>query len=197
MKNPIYKIKIDNLVIRCAEHNDAKAQKEAIDASLEHLHEFMLWSHYEPESIEKKQERIKRWRKDYLENKDYSVVVFDGEKLVACAGLHTRLEGNALEIGYWVRADEVKKGIASKISVALTILALEYIKVDEVAIHHNIKNTVSAKVPQKLNFQRQENYFDKDDGVENGRWIMNQSGYIKSKKHLNSFYKEIAFFEKA
>lgn len=196
MNNPIYKIKIDDLVIRCAEHNDAKAQKEAIDSSIEHLYEFMVWSHHEPESIEKKQERLKRWRSDYLENRDYAVVVFRENKFICGAGLHSRLGRNALEIGYWVRADEINKGIATKVSLALTKLALEYIKVDEVEICHDIKNIASAKVPLKLKYQRQENYIDKNDGVENGRWMMNLSIFNEHKKHYESFYENIEFFEK-
>ena len=140
MINKVYKIEIDDLTIRCYEKDDVLKLKEAIDVSMDHLHRFMLWSHHEPESIESKTERTLGWRKDFLKNIDYVYGVFRGEKLVASTGLHTNFDDKALEIGYWVRADETRKGIATKLSCALTIAAMEIIKVDRVEIRYEIEN---------------------------------------------------------
>lgn len=193
MNNPIYKIEIDELTIRCAEVSDATAQKEAIDVSLDHLHEYMPWSHHEPEALHKKEERLELWRKDYLENRDYTVVVFKAKKLVACAGLHTRLAAGTLEIGYWVRADEINKGVATKVSLALTTMALRYIKVNYVEIRHHYKNIASSKVPQKLKFKRLENYIE--DNIENGRRIIDQVLFKENEAYYKSLFKEMKFYD--
>lgn len=193
MKNSVYKIEIDDITIRCAEVGDAKAQKEAVDSSLEHLHEFMIWSHHEPESIEKKEERLKSWRKEYLKNEDFPVVVYRRDKFIAGAGLHTRLGDDVLEIGYWVRADELRKSVATKLSAALTLVAMDYIKVSQVEIRHNINNIYSSKVPLKLGYQRKENYMA--DDVENGRWIMNQELFSRTRENFKQFYSEIRFYD--
>ena len=120
---------------------------------MEHLYEFMPWSHNEPETVEKKQSRLDVWLEEYLNNKDYPVLVYKDKKQIAGAGLHNRLNRNALEIDYWVRADEINKGIATKLSLALTIVALQFIKVDAVEIRHDIKNVVSSKIPLKLKYK--------------------------------------------
>jgi RimJ/RimL family protein N-acetyltransferase len=195
MKNPVFKIQIDDITIRCAEVSDVKAQKEAIECSLEHLHEFMPWSHHEPEPIIKKEERLTRWKNDYLENKDYAFVIFRNKKLIACAGLHTRLGDNALEIGYWVRADEINKNVATKVSLALSYVALNFIKVERVEIRHDIKNLASSKIPLKLKYKRLENYIDSIDHSENGRWIINKSLLEENKFYLESLFEDISFYD--
>lgn len=195
MINPIYQIQIDDLTIRCAEIADAQAQKEAVESSIAHLKTFMTWIAFEPQTLEQRAERLKQWRADYLKDKDYAVVVFNGKKLVACAGLHNRLGNYALEIGYWVRADEVKKGIATKVSLALTMLAFDYIKVNRVEIHYNIANSISAKVAQKLNFQAFENIV-LDDNTIHGRTFISKEMFEKQLPQYQKMYKKIQFFTK-
>lgn len=194
MINQVYRIEIDDLTIRCYEKDDVLKLKEAIDVSMDHLYRFMLWSHHEPESIESKTERTLGWRKDFLKNIDYVYGVFRGEKLVASTGLHTNFDDKALEIGYWVRADETRKGIATKLSCALTIAAMEIIKVDRVEIRYEIENSHSAKVPQKLKFQRKENYIDETTG-ENGRYIIEKDLFAKNREFYKTIYNKLSLFD--
>jgi len=193
MINPVYRIEIDDLTIRCYEFEDAPKIKEAIDCSIEHLHKYMIWSHSEPETIEQKKARIKRWRTAFMENIDYTYGIFRGEKQLGSTGLHTSLGMNSLEIGYWVRADEIRKGIATKASLALAIVALEYVKISNVEIRHHINNTTSSKIPQKLNFKKLDNYFE--DNIENGRWLMTKAFLDKNRERLKKFYTSLKFYD--
>ena len=195
MKNPVYKIQIDDITIRCPEVSDAQAQKEAIDSSLEHLHEYMPWSYEHPQPINKLEALLKVWKEDYLNDKTYNVLVLRGKKVIASSGFHIPIDEHTLEIGYYVRADELRKNIATKVSLALTYVALNFIKVKSVEIRHNIKNIASAKIPLKLKYKRVENYFNKDDGGENGRWIMDKKLLLENKVYLRSLYETIAFYD--
>ncbi len=194
LKNSIYKIQIDDITIRCYEKKDALQLKEAIDNSLEHLHEFMIWSHTEPETIQDKENRIAKWRELFLANEDFTYGVFRGEKLIASTGLHTRVKGNALEIGYWVRADEIKKGIATKVSLALSIIALKLIDIDRIEIHHSKNNIISAKIPEKLRFQRKDNY-TLGKKIDNCRWIINKRILNENMTYYKNFYDKLNCFD--
>lgn len=194
LNNPIYKIQIDDITIRCYEKEDAVQLKEAIDCSLEHLHEFMTWSHTEPETIQDKENRILKWRKLFLANEDFTYGVFRGAKLIASTGLHTRVSGNALEIGYWVRADEIKKGIATKVSLALSMLALKLIDIERIEIHHSKKNIISSKIPEKLRYQRKDNYTS-GKKIDNCRWIIDKGILTKNMSYYKSFYDKLSCFD--
>jgi len=67
-------------------------------------------------------------------------------------GLHTRPGPDAREIGYWVRADRIGRGIATETAGALTRVAFEADKLDRVEIHCDADNVRSASVPRKLGF---------------------------------------------
>lgn len=195
MINPVYKIQIDDLTIRCYEREDVFSLKESIDVSLDHLHKYMDWSHnHKNETIVEKENRLVQWKKDFLANKDFTYAVYRGEKHVASTGLHNHFEDNALEIGYWVRADEINKGIATKISLALCIAAFEKLGVDRIEIHHKLDNIASSKVPQKLFFKQGENYIHPKNG-EGNTWILDKELYKKNKQHYATFYQSIAFFD--
>lgn len=192
MKNEIYKIEIDDLTIRCFEEADAPLIKDAIDTSLEHLRTFMSWAHKEPLPLKTKVEKVLKFRNNFIENKDFVFAVLRGDKFLGAAGIHTRLEGNALELGYWIRADEIKKGITTKAVVALTKVAFEHIKVDHLEVHLFKNNIPSFKIPEKLHYKRMLDYTDetKDDSS----WFkMDKELYLSEKKHLETFYDEICF----
>ena len=196
MINPVYKILVDDIAIRSYEagKEDAFRLKEAVDSSLKHLHKYMQWSHADPEPIANKIKLIEGFRKDFLENKDFTYPVFRGEKLIASTGLHTSFEDNALEIGYWVRADETKKGLATKFVSALIVASFEKIGVDRLEIHYEIDNTISAKIPKKLKFEQKENYIHKTLG-ENARWILKKDDYQKNKSFYFGFFESISFYD--
>ena len=69
--------------------------------------------------------------------------------------LHRRLTGNALEIGYWIRADLINRGLATEIAAALTKVAFSVNKVDRVEIHCDPANVRSAAIPRKLGFTQE------------------------------------------
>ncbi|HJS98980.1 MAG TPA: GNAT family N-acetyltransferase, partial [Terriglobales bacterium] len=94
-------------MIRCWQPQDAAKLKEAVDSSVEHLRRWLPWAADEPESLERKLQRIRRWRGDFDLGLDFVYGVFDlaEARVLGGTGLHNRVGPDAREIGYWVRAD--------------------------------------------------------------------------------------------
>jgi len=64
-----------------------------------------------------------------------------------------RIGPGGLEIGYWVHAAHVRRGIATLAAGALTDAALRLGGVDHVEIHHDEANLASGAVPARLGFR--------------------------------------------
>ena len=154
---PAYRIVTKRMVIRCWHPADAMLLKEALDASLDHLRPWMPWAHEEPEDIEKKINKLRtfRGRFDLGESFVYAVFNRDETQVLGGTGLHTRIGEGALEIGYWIRASHINKGLATESSASLTKVAFEVHKVDRVEIHCDLQNLRSAAVPRKLGFSHE------------------------------------------
>jgi RimJ/RimL family protein N-acetyltransferase len=153
-KGPAYRVRTRRLVLRCWEPADAPTLKAAIDASLDHLRPWMPWAKDEPEDVQKKVERLRRWRGKFDLGQEFVYGVFDPdeEEVLGSSGLHTRAGEDAREIGYWIHVDHVNQGLATEVAGALTKVAFEIDGVVRVEIHCDPRNLPSAAVPRKLGF---------------------------------------------
>lgn len=149
-----YRVETERLVLRCWQPDDARLLKEAIDSSLDHLRHWMPWVAYEPQSIEAKADRLRVFRGEFDLDRNYiyGILSHDGRQALGSSGLHPQGDPGALEIGYWVRASHVGKGLATEAAAALTKVAFEVAKVGRVEIHCRVDNVASAAVPRKLGF---------------------------------------------
>jgi len=149
-----YRIETERLVIRCYNPIDAKLLKTAIDESLEHLIPWMPWASNEPEELQVKIDRLRMFRGEFDLNRNFVYGIFDPEEkfLIGGCGLHPRIGFNALEIGYWIHANHIRKGYGTEIAAALTRIAFEVEKVKRVEIHCDPNNIGSASIPKKLGY---------------------------------------------
>ena len=94
-----YRIETERLVVRCYSPKDAPLLKASIDESLEHLRLWMPWAHDEPESLEKKTARLRKYRGQFDLGIDYTFGIFNEEEdtLIGSTGLHT-IAGQVPEI---------------------------------------------------------------------------------------------------
>ncbi len=149
-----YRIETERLVLRCWQPADARLLKEAVDSSLDHLRPWMPWTAYEPQSVEAKADRLRILRGEFDLDRDYvyGILSRDERLVIGSSGLHTRLDAGGLEIGYWIRASHVGRGLATEAALALVKVAFEVAKVERVEIHCRPDNVASAAVPRKLEF---------------------------------------------
>jgi len=154
ISKPVYRIETDRLVIRCWDPKDATLIQESAAASKEHLLPFMPWAADEPQTVEQKVELTRRFRGLFDRGEDYIYGIFnrDESRALGGTGLHTRLNGNALEIGYWLHKDFINQGYITESTAALTKVAFEIYHVDRMEIHCSIENLASAAVPRKLGY---------------------------------------------
>ena len=145
-------VETDRLLLRQWTEADVPGLVAAITASIEHLRPWMSWIPGEPETVERKTERVVRWRRVWEEGGDSVLGVFlDGEP-IGGTGLHRRVGEGGVEIGYWIHVDHVGKGYATELSRALTDAAFRIDGTERVEIHHDKANIPSGRVPEGLGF---------------------------------------------
>ncbi len=154
---PPYRIETERLVLRCYEPEDAALLKEAVDASLEHLLPWMPWARFEPQSLDQKIELLRGMRSRFDRDEDYVFGVFDPdeERLLGGSGLHSRAGDESLEVGYWVRADAIGRGIATEVTAVLTRVGFELGRLERVDIQVDPDNDRSLRIPRKLGFSEE------------------------------------------
>jgi len=153
-RRPAYRIETERAVVRCWHPADADKLLQAVSRSVDHLREWMPWAKNEPTTLEEKIGLLRHWRSEFDGDTDYTYGIFssDEEEVWGGTGLHKRLAGDALEIGYWIRADLINRGLATEVAAALTKVAFTVNKVDRVEIHCDPANVRSAAIPRKLGF---------------------------------------------
>jgi RimJ/RimL family protein N-acetyltransferase len=151
---PAYRIQTARLVIRCWQPHDAPLLQTAISQSLDHLRPWMPWADSEPEELQVKIERLRRFRGLFDLGQDFIYAIFNADETLVLGGtgLHTRIGADAREIGYWMHKDYLNQGLATEASAALTRVAFEIDRVQRVEIHCDPTNVRSAAVPRKLGF---------------------------------------------
>jgi RimJ/RimL family protein N-acetyltransferase len=114
----------------------------------------MPWAHDEPQPISAKVELLRGFRGQFDLGQDFVYGLFsrDESELVGGSGFHTRVGGDAFEVGYWIRASEDGKGLATESTAALTRVGFEVCEVDRLEIQVEPANEKSARIPQKLGY---------------------------------------------
>lgn len=154
LSNPAYRIETKRLLVRCYNPADAPLLAQSVTENVEHLRPWMPWAHAEPEPIEEKVKRLKRFRGsfDLGENWIYGIFNPENTRLLGGTGLHPRIGERQLEIGYWMHKDFINQGLVTECTAALIKVAFELIHVHRLEIHCDPANLASAAIPRKLGF---------------------------------------------
>jgi RimJ/RimL family protein N-acetyltransferase len=154
VKTPPYRIETERLVIRCYKPEDAALMKDAVDSSLDHLQRWMPWAHAEPQPLAEKVKLARMFRAHFDEDEDFAYGVFtrDEARQLAGCGLHQRNGAGTFEIGYFVREDATRQGIATELTAVLTRAAIEVAGAFRVDLRVDTSNTASLGVPRKLGY---------------------------------------------
>ena len=167
-KDTVYSIHTDRLILRCWQPQDAKLLEEAIDTSLDHLNPWMPWVSQEPEDLQSKIERLRKFRGEFDLGIDFVYGVFNKQEsqVLGGCGLHTRLGKHVREIGYWIRSDSINQGFATELSMALVKVAFNIDEVERVEIQCDPQNQASLAIPKKLKFNHEATLTKRAKGVD-------------------------------
>ncbi len=124
----------------------------AINESLEHLQPWMAWA-TEPATEEAMAELFAAAEEQWDQHRDFGYSIVDqADSVVGGCGLHGRIGGDGLEIGYWVHVDLIGQGVATEAARALTDAAFGIVGIERVRIQCEDINVRSARVPEKLGY---------------------------------------------
>jgi RimJ/RimL family protein N-acetyltransferase len=145
----------DRLLLRCWERTDAPTLRAAIDASLAQLREWLPWAVAEPTPVEELALRLDTFAGRFRAGEDWAFGVFDlrTADVLGGAGLHRREAADALEIGYWLRADVVGRGLATEAVEALADVALGQAGAVRLELRCDPRNARSIAVARRAGFR--------------------------------------------
>jgi RimJ/RimL family protein N-acetyltransferase len=117
----------------------------------------MPWAYDEPQEIDQKAALLRRFRGMFDLGQDFVFGIFaaDESEVLGGSGLHTRSGEGGLEIGYWVRADRTRRGIATSVAAALTRVGIELAGADRIEILVESGNEPSATIARRLGFREE------------------------------------------
>ncbi len=132
---------------------DAELLHRAVLESLDHLRPWMDWTTQEPLTLEERRAMLAQWERDWEQGGDVTIAILLDGRVAGSTGLHRRRGPHALEIGYWVHPDFLRRGVATRASTLLTDVAFGLPGIERVEIHHDKANCASAGVPRRLGYR--------------------------------------------
>src|SRR5580765_6865000 len=141
----------ERLVLRCWEPADADALDDAVAESIEELRPWMQWA-ADPD-VEPTAEVLRRFRGAFDLGQEFVLGLFShAGEVLGGSGLHTRLDGGVLEIGYWVRTSRVGQGLATEAARVLTRVGIERCLAARMDIQVEPGNAASLAVARQLGY---------------------------------------------
>jgi RimJ/RimL family protein N-acetyltransferase len=170
MSNPPDQVWTERLLLRRWRTEDAPLLKDAIDSSLAHLQEWMPWAMGEPTPVELIRERLAVFSGQFDRGEEWLFGVFapDESIVIGGTGLHRRIAPTGLEIGYWIRLSEVRRGYATEAAAAMTRVALTLPGIDHVEIRCDPLHAISAAIPRRLGYAHVETIVENNAGPDGG-----------------------------
>ena len=130
--------------------DDLDALAAAVEESRDHLRPHMPWADESRADLAAfLAEAVAQW--GHGADRNYLIVDAADDRVLGGCGVHDRIGPRALEIGYWLRAGETGRGVATAAAGALTAAALA--SGAGVEIHCDEANTASAAVARRLGYR--------------------------------------------
>lgn len=165
-------IETPRLILRNISPGDGKAMFEAKSESFDELKKWMPWAK-ELGTVEDSEIVTRENHAKFLTREDLMILGFSKEtgELIVSTGLH-RINWNLriFEIGYWVRTPYAGNGYATESTNALIQYAFNELSASKVTICHAGCNDASARVIEKLGFDK-EGVFKREDVLPDGSII--------------------------
>ena len=147
-------IQTPRLQIRLLTKRDASDLYEAVVETIEQLLPWMSWAEsYRTGGVEVAEKFIENAFLDAQKESEWHFGLWAQEKLIGVVALMRFDRHNqSIEIGYWCRTSEQKKGFVTEAVNALTRFACENLAVKRVILVCRNENVKSAAVAERLQF---------------------------------------------
>ena len=135
---------------------------EAVNASLAHLQSSVAWAQAAPMPLAALAARLADAAADFDAGRAWSFTVLDAAetRVLGAVGLERAEDAlvaivgpDAIEAGYWLRADSTGRGYATEATACLTELVFTRLGAARVVICHDPTNRASEGVPRRLGFR--------------------------------------------
>jgi len=148
-------LRTGRFVLRRFGRRDVDQVAKAVQESLPELHEWLPWAHLEYERNDAAgfvRDSIQAWREERAF--DYAIRRPDDlERHLGNVSIwHVSKTARIGEIGYWVRTDEITKGIATEATERLMRLGFQELGLHRVMLRIAVGNRASERVAEKLGF---------------------------------------------
>ena len=140
------------VMIRSWHRSDVAGLARAVFDSLDHLRPWSPWARDLPENRTKVRAAMGAFLVDALAKPDDSFGVFSDGQVAGGVGLYPPLGPGVYKIGYWVRKDLTRRGIATAAAGAVTDHAFARPDIDRLEIHHDRANVASEGIPRRLGY---------------------------------------------
>jgi RimJ/RimL family protein N-acetyltransferase len=117
---------------------------------MEHLRPWLPWA--AGFGLEEAAQFTERCEQDWESGAAFNYAITSGGAAMGSCGLMARIGPGGLEIGYWVDARHLRRGLATAAAAALVSAAFGLPGIDRVEIVHDEANVASSGVPRKLGF---------------------------------------------
>jgi RimJ/RimL family protein N-acetyltransferase len=155
--SPPERVDLGDVVVRRLTVADAAAVANAVAENLEHLRPWMPWANLESADERFQRRRLVEADAAWARGADFGYGLFEGtgpdERLLGAFGLTARRGAKTLEIGYWMRADATRRGLATRAVEVLTNIAVDQPGVERVLVYCDEANHASAAIPRRLGYQ--------------------------------------------
>jgi len=142
----------DGVVVRRYVEDDIPGLVDVVNANLDHLAPWMPWAQA-PVTVESQREFFRDSEKQWDDGTNFVYGIFaPAGRVIGGTGFHVRNGPGALEIGYWLAADAVGRGLMTRVADALTKAAATVPGVTRVEIHCDEANVRSAAIPKRLGY---------------------------------------------
>jgi RimJ/RimL family protein N-acetyltransferase len=150
------------LVLRRQHPADARLIEDAVDASLAHLRASVAWAQGAPTPLSVLAAHLAASAAAFDASEAWAFSILDPTETRVLGGvaleraeesLIALVGRDAVETGYWLRADATGNGYATEATGCLTALAFDRLGARCVVICHDPTNTASEGVPRRLGFR--------------------------------------------
>ncbi|HTY72496.1 MAG TPA: GNAT family N-acetyltransferase [Actinomycetes bacterium] len=179
---PPERIELGDVVLRRSRLADTELAVVAVRRSLTHLQRWMPWA-VDGYDLGESADYLRRSELEWDQGTAFNYALVDpADAWLGSFSLMGRVGPNALEIGYWVAVDHVRRGLATLGAAALTSAGLALPDVGRIEIHHDRDNLVSGRIPARLGYVRLREQPAPEVDVPNGSgvhvvWAMEQDAW--------------------